>query len=74
MPDESEIAHQLGILSGKLDMVLENQRNVMNQIDHLELRIRSLESHRGYLLGMIAAAAMAWTFIFEFIKIKVFNG
>jgi hypothetical protein len=73
MPDESEISHQLGVLSGKLDMVLENQRNVMGQISHLEGRIRALESHRGYVMGVVAAVALVWTVLFEFIKARVFG-
>ena len=74
MPDDTDISHQLGMLSGKLDMILENQRNVMGQISHLDSRIRSLESHRGYMLGVIAAAALLWTVAFEFLKTKIFGG
>ena len=71
MPDESDIAREIGIMSGKLDMVLENQRNVISRFEGIELRIRSLESQRGYVLGVMAAVAFAWTFLFEWVKSKV---
>lgn len=74
MPDDADISHQLGVLSGKLDMILENQRNVMHQITNLDSRIRSLESHRGYMMGVIAAAALLWTVVFEFLKTRIFGG
>jgi hypothetical protein len=71
MPDESEISRELGIMSGKLDMVLENQRNVISRFEGIEVRIRSLESQRGYVLGVMAAVAFAWTFLFEWVKTKI---
>lgn len=71
MPDESEISRELGIMSGKLDMVLENQRNVISRFEGMEGRLRSLESQRGYVLGVMAAAAFAWALLFEWIKTKV---
>ena len=74
MPDESDISHQLGSLSGKLDMVLENQRNNSYKLENIDKRVRSLETHRGYLLGIVAAFAFAWTIIFEWVKTKFVGG
>lgn len=74
MPDEADISHQLGSLSGKLDMILENQRNNSYRLECIEKRVRSLETHRGYLLGIVAAVAFAWTIVFEWAKSKLVGG
>jgi len=72
MPDD--IAHQLGNLSGKLDMILENQRTNSYRLECIEKRVRSLEAHRGYFLGIVAAVAFAWTMVFEWVKGRFIGG
>jgi hypothetical protein len=72
MPNE-DIERTLGLLLGKLDLVLENQKEFSNKFADVEKRLRSLESHRGYAFGIIAAAAFVWTVFFEFIKNKISN-
>jgi hypothetical protein len=72
MPNE-DIERTLGVLLGKLDLVLENQKEFSNKFADFEKRLRSLESHRGYAFGIIAAAAFIWTVFFEFVKNKITN-
>lgn len=73
MPTPDEIHHTLGVVVGKLDMVLEQNRQVINRFEDIEKRIRSLEAHRGYALGVIAAAALLWTVVFEWFKGRLFG-
>jgi hypothetical protein len=73
MMEQYDIQRTLGILSGKLDLVLENQKDFGSKFADFEKRLRSLESHRGYAFGIIAAAAFIWTVFFEFVKNKITN-
>jgi hypothetical protein len=69
--DNDEIKHTLGVVVGKLDMLLENQKQNTTRLGVIEGRVASLESHRGYMMGAFATIAIAWTLIFEWIKHKI---
>lgn len=69
--DNDEIRHTLGVVVGKLDMLLENQRHNTERLETIENRVTHLESHRGYLMGAFATVAIVWTLVFEWIKHKI---
>lgn len=71
MGDDGDIKQMLGEIKGKLDMSLENQRNMFLKVDGLEERMRELESHRSYILGVIAAASLVWVVVVEWVKGKI---
>jgi hypothetical protein len=68
---EEDIKHTLGVVVGKLDMLLENQKSNTERLTHIEQRVGSLESYRGYLMGGIAACALLCTIVVEWIKTKI---
>lgn len=63
----------LGRIDGKLDMVLENQREQAERLQALEGRISILENHRNYALGIIGAVSIIWILAFDWLKGKLFS-
>jgi hypothetical protein len=68
--NEDDINQKLGIVLGKLDMVLEFQKQTSTKFDEFDERLRSLEHQRGYVFGVVAALIFCWTIAFEWFKTK----
>jgi hypothetical protein len=71
MSEGSDIKELLGEIKGKMDMCLANQNRMFDRVDSLEERLRHLEGHRSYLLGVVGAMSLAWVLVVEWLKAKV---
>lgn len=71
MSDGEDIKAMLGEIKGKMDMCLSNQNRMFDRVDHLDERLRHLESHKAYTLGVVAAVSLLWVVAVEWIKGKV---
>lgn len=71
MSYDSDIKALLGEIKGKMDMCLSNQDRMFDRVDHLDSRLRQLEAHKAYTLGVIAAISLIWVVAVEWIKGKI---
>jgi hypothetical protein len=73
MGDIDEISHAIGRLESKLDTVLRNQDDFGNRFERHDDRLKSLEGHKNYILGVIAAGSLVFAIAVEFVKSKIFG-
>lgn len=71
MSDGADIKEILGEIRGKMDMCLANQNRMFDRVDGLEERLRHLEAHKAYTLGVIAAISLLWVIAVEWVKGRI---
>lgn len=69
MPPEPEhtVLVAIGRLEGKMDSLISMQRQFENKLDMHDKRLRDLENHKAYSLGVAAAVGSAMSLIVSYI-------
>lgn len=67
-----ELNRSIGRLESKVDTLLESQKSLNLNLTSLDTRIRDLEHHKSYFLGIAAAVGSAAALFIEAVKQKFF--
>jgi hypothetical protein len=65
-----DISHSLGRLESKVDQLIDSQEKFADKFDRHDERLKSLEGHKNYILGVIAAASLLFSVAVEFVKAR----
>jgi hypothetical protein len=68
-----ELNRSIGRLESKVDTLLENQKSLNLSLTSHDARLRDLEHHKSYFLGIAAAVGSAAALLVEVIKNKLFG-
>jgi hypothetical protein len=68
-----ELNRSIGRLESKVDTLLENHKSLHVKLDTHDNRLRDLEHHKSYFLGVAAAVGSAAALLVEVIKNKLFG-
>lgn len=68
--DVGELNRSIGRLESKVDTLLENQKSLNLNLTSHDTRLRDLEHHKSYFLGIAAAVGSAGALVVEIIKQK----
>lgn len=68
-----DISHSIGRLESKVDQLLEAHDKFDEKFDRHDDRLKSLEGHKSYVLGIVAAVSLLFTVVIEYAKAKLFG-
>jgi hypothetical protein len=68
-----ELNRSIGRLESKVDTLLENHKSLHIKLDAHDGRLRDLEHHKSYFLGIAAAVGSGAAIVVEVIKHKLFG-
>lgn len=73
MGNIDEISHSIGRLESKVDRLLVAHDKFDEKFDLHDDRLKGLEGHKNYVLGVVAAVSLLFTVVLEYAKAKLFG-
>jgi hypothetical protein len=68
-----ELNRSIGRLESKVDTLLDNHKSLYVKLDTHDNRLRDLEAHKSYFIGVVAAVGSGAAILVEVIKHKIFG-
>jgi hypothetical protein len=68
-----ELNRSIGRLESKVDTLLETHKSLHTKLDAHDSRLRDLESHKSYFLGVVAVVGSGAALLVELVKHKIFG-
>jgi len=73
MGNIDDVSHSIGRLESKVDRLLDSHENFVEKFDRHDDRLKNLEGHKNYILGVMAAVSLVFALVVEFVKTKIFG-
>jgi hypothetical protein len=66
-----DVSHSIGRLESKVDRLLDAQEAFAEKFDRHDDRLKNLEGHKNYILGIVAAVSLIFTIAVEWFKTRI---
>lgn len=73
MGNIDDVSHSIGRIEAKVDTLLEAHERFSTKFDRHDDRLKTLEGHKSYILGIVAAITILFTVLVEFVKARILN-
>jgi hypothetical protein len=74
MGNIDEISHTIGRMESKLDHLVSSHEAIAERFEKHDERLKEIEGYKHWLMGVAAAAAVAFSLVIDFVKNRVFGG
>jgi hypothetical protein len=66
-----DVSHSIGRLESKVDRLLDAHESFVEKFDRHDDRLKNLEGHKNYILGIVAAVSLIFTIAVEWFKTRI---
>jgi tetrahydromethanopterin S-methyltransferase subunit B len=74
MGNIDEISHTIGRLESKVDQLITSHDTIAEKLERNSERLKEIEGYKNYFMGVVAVVSVIFTFIFDFVKHRIFGG